>query len=66
MAEIYGEFKLTLVGRALLEYSEYYRRLNAQLENEITLAEFNKQIYMAGMTAIIQAIQEVENANKLC
>lgn len=66
MAELFGEFKVTLVGKALLEYSEYHRRLNAQLEDEMTIAEFNKQIYLAGMRTMIQAINEVENENKLC
>ena len=66
MAELFGEFKVTLVGKAFLEYSEYYRRLNAQLEDEMTLAEFNKQIYLTGMRMLIQAIHEVENENKIC
>ncbi len=66
MANIYGEFKVSLVGRAFMEYSEFYRRMNAQLIDEMSIDSFNIEIYKLGMTRMIQLIKEAEDANKLC
>lgn len=66
MAGKFLTFKLTLVGKALAEYVDFYTRLNTQLEDEMTLDEFNAEIYKLGMSRMIQAITEVENENRFC
>lgn len=66
MAERVVHFGLTLTGNALKEYEDYYWRLKASIQDDLSWGQWNVEIYRQGMLVMSEAIKQVENENKLC
>jgi hypothetical protein len=66
MAGRMRHFGLTLVGDALKEYEDYFFRLNANTNDNLTWNQWNIEIYKQGILVMMEAIKNVENENRLC
>jgi hypothetical protein len=66
VANKFRTLRIDLELEATKQFESTLERINAQLEDNMTASELLKQIYIYGLTHVLEKLGECENENQLC